>query len=171
MMVPMSLVSSSGSPSLSALTFCPSAVRKLSKMSRCRKRREPAVQDWLCRVKRIAAIIPSITQSSFASGKTIEGRLAAKFKRHRHDAVGGSAHDELADLRRASERELAHHRVGGECSATFLAEPSQHVEHPSRQEFLTYFSQHKHAERCILCGLQDERVAGAKRGADFESSQ
>src|SRR5262249_27096279 len=38
-------------------------------------RREPAVQDWLCRVKRIAAIIPSTTQSSFASGKTIEGLL------------------------------------------------------------------------------------------------
>ena len=33
------------------------------------------MQDWLCRVKRIAAIIPSITQSSFASGKTIEGLL------------------------------------------------------------------------------------------------
>src|SRR5438093_12674464 len=44
-------------------------------MSRWRKRREPAVQDWLCRVKRIAAIMPSITQSSFASGKTIEGLL------------------------------------------------------------------------------------------------
>ncbi len=36
------------------------------------------MQDWLCRVKRIAAIIPSITQSSFASGKTIEGLLPAR---------------------------------------------------------------------------------------------
>src|SRR5215831_4782311 len=44
-------------------------------MSRWRKRREPAVQDWLCRVKRIAAIMPSMTQSSLASGKTIEGLL------------------------------------------------------------------------------------------------
>jgi hypothetical protein len=57
-----------------------------------------------------------------------------------------------------------------ERSATFLAEPSQHVEHTRRQEFLAYFSEHQHAERCILCGFQDERVAGAKRRADLESS-
>src|SRR5262249_27360058 len=37
--VPMSLASSSGSPSLSALTFCPSASRNSSKISRWRKRR------------------------------------------------------------------------------------------------------------------------------------
>src|SRR5262249_31438106 len=178
MMVPMSLVSSSGSPSLSALTFCPSASRKLSKMSRCRKRREPAGQDWLCLVKRIAAIISSTTPTSFASGKTIQGPFPpsfgappAQFERHRHDAVRGSAHNELAALRRAGEGELAYHRVVGERSATFLAEPSQHVEHARRQEFLTYFSEHQDAERCILCGLQDERVAGAKRGADLQSSQ
>src|SRR5262249_51835234 len=41
----------------------------------CRKRREPAGQDWLCLVNRIAAIIPSTTQSSFASGEKIEGLL------------------------------------------------------------------------------------------------
>ena len=33
------------------------------------------MQDWLCRVKRIAAMMPSTTQSSFASGKTIDGLL------------------------------------------------------------------------------------------------
>jgi hypothetical protein len=59
----------------------------------------------------------------------------------------------------------------GEWSATFLAESSQHVEHARRQEFLTCFSEHEDAKRCILCGLQDERIAGAKRGADLESSQ
>src|SRR5262249_46466256 len=104
-------------------------------------------------------------------GEDDRGALAAKFERHRHDAVRGSAHNELADLRRAGEGELAYHRVVGERSATFLAEPSQHVEHARRQEFLTYFSEHQDAERCILCGLQDERVAGAKRGADLQSSQ
>src|SRR5262249_34103644 len=169
MMVPMSLVSSSGSPSLSALTFCPSASRKLSKMSRCRKRQEPAVQDWLCLVNRIAAIIPSTTQSSFASGKTIEGLLPPS------SSDTGTMRSEAARImslpRRAGEGELAYHRVVGERSATFLAEPSQHVEHARRQEFLTYFSEHQDAERCILCGLQDERVAGAKRGADLQSSQ
>src|SRR5262249_57470148 len=40
-----------------------------------RKGGEAAVQDWLCRVKRIAAMMPSTTQSSSASGKTIEGLL------------------------------------------------------------------------------------------------
>ena len=59
----------------------------------------------------------------------------------------------------------------GERRATFLAESRQHVEHARGQEFLTYFSEHQHAQRRILCGLQDERVAGAKRGADLESSQ
>jgi hypothetical protein len=33
-----------------------------------RKRREPAVQDWLCRTKRIPAMTQSTTQSSSASG-------------------------------------------------------------------------------------------------------
>jgi len=75
MMVPMSLASSSGSPSLSAFTFFPSASRNASKMSRWRNRRDPAVQDWLCRVKRMAAMMPSTTQSSFASANTIEGLL------------------------------------------------------------------------------------------------
>ena len=44
-------------------------------MSRWRKRREPAVHDWLWRVNRIAAMIPSTTQSSSASGNTIDGLL------------------------------------------------------------------------------------------------
>ena len=33
------------------------------------------MQDWLCRVKRMAAMMPSTTQSSLASGNTIEGLL------------------------------------------------------------------------------------------------
>ena len=33
------------------------------------------MHDWLCRVKRIAATMPSTTQSSFASGNTIDGLL------------------------------------------------------------------------------------------------
>src|SRR5262245_9910941 len=138
-------------------------------MSRCKKRREPAVQDWLCWVKRIAAIIPSITQSSFASGKTIEGLLPPS------SSETGTMRSEAARMMSLPTSvepvKLAYHRVVGERSTTFLAEPSQHVEHARRQEFLTYFSEHQHAERCILCGLQDERVAGAKRGADLQSSQ
>jgi hypothetical protein len=47
MMLPMSVASSSGSPSFSAWVFVRSFSRKLSKMSACRNRREPAVQDWL----------------------------------------------------------------------------------------------------------------------------
>src|SRR5436190_18860278 len=157
MMVPMSLVSSSGSPSLSALTFCPSALRKLSKMSRCRKRREPAVQDWLCRVKRIAAIIPSITQSSFASGKTIEGLLPPS------SSDTGTMRSEAArmmslptSVEPVKESLLTIGWLASE-APHFLAEPGQHVERARRQEFLTYFTEHQHAERCILCGLQDER--------------
>ena len=36
--------------------------------------------------------------------------LAAELQRHRHDALGGGAHDDLADLGRAGERQLAHQR-------------------------------------------------------------
>ena len=68
MMAPMSLASSSGSPIFSFDVFSASLPRKPSKMSACRKSREPAVQDWLCRVKRMAEMMPSTTQSSFASG-------------------------------------------------------------------------------------------------------
>ena len=68
MIEPMSEASSSGSPILSAVTFFSSFFRKLSKMSSCRNMREPAVQLWLWRVKRMALMMPSTAQSSSASG-------------------------------------------------------------------------------------------------------
>ena len=55
----MSVASSSGSPSLSVEVRATSFSRNSSKMLACRKRREPAVRDWLCRVKRIAPMMPS----------------------------------------------------------------------------------------------------------------
>jgi hypothetical protein len=64
-----------------------------------------------------------MAQSSFASGKTIEGpyRRIKVSKRCRHDAFTGRAHDELptpSDWGSAG---------GGEPSAKFLAEPSPHM--------------------------------------------
>ena len=67
MMAPMSVASSRGSPILSAEVRATSFSRNGSKMSAWRNRREPAVQDWLCRVKRMDAMMPSTTQSSSAS--------------------------------------------------------------------------------------------------------
>jgi len=92
-------------------------------MSRWRKRREPAVQGLALpgeAHRRNNSIDDPIL---VGIGKDNRGTLAHKFERHRHDAVRGSAHDQLADLRRASEGKLAYHRVVGERSATFLAEP------------------------------------------------
>ena len=71
----MSVDSSSGSPSLSFAVRSTRFSRNSSKMLACRNRREPAVQDWLCRVKRIALMMPSTAQSSFAFGNTMEGLL------------------------------------------------------------------------------------------------
>src|SRR6516164_264496 len=62
-------------------------------------------------------------------GKDDRGTLAAELERDRHDAVGGRAHDELAHLRRAGEREFAHHWMVGERGTAFLTEPGQHIEH------------------------------------------
>src|SRR6516162_220805 len=62
-------------------------------------------------------------------GKDDRGALTAEFERDRHDAVGGRAHNELAHLRRAGEREFAHHWMVGERGTAFLTEPGQHIEH------------------------------------------
>src|SRR5215471_843727 len=109
MMLPISVASSSGSPSFSAWVLARSLSRKLSKMSACRNNREPAVQDWLCRVKRIPAMTPSTTQS----------------QRYRHDPIRRGAHDQLADLGRSGERQLSNHGMMRERSAAFLAETGE----------------------------------------------
>ena len=57
------------------------------------------------------------------------GAFSAELQRHRHDAVGGRLHDELADLGRAREGELAHARMRGERGAGLLAVAGDDVEH------------------------------------------
>jgi hypothetical protein len=42
---------------------------------------------------------------------------------------------------------------------------------PGGQELLAHFGEQQHAERRILCGLQDESVASAERGANLEGGE
>src|SRR5438445_783973 len=75
MMAPMSFRSSSGSPTLNVASFVARRSRNPSYTLLWRKRREPAVQDWPCRAKRIPAMTPSTVRSLTASGNRIWGLL------------------------------------------------------------------------------------------------
>ena len=59
----------------------------------------------------------------------------------------------------------------GEWSDAFLAETGQYIEHARWKEFLADFGNQQDTERCILRCLEDERVAGAERGADLEGCE
>jgi hypothetical protein len=64
---PMSVASSSGSPICKTDVRATSLSRNASKMLWWRNNLDPAVQDWLWRVNRMEAMMPSTTQSSSAS--------------------------------------------------------------------------------------------------------
>ena len=83
-------------------------------MSWCRKRRDPAVQDWLWRVKRMEAMMPSTTQSSSASGKTMEGLLPPSSS---DTGTSRSAAARMIDLPTAVEPVKLSLRTSG-CSAS-----------------------------------------------------
>ena len=140
-------------------------------MLACRKRREPAVHDWLCRVKRIAAMMPSTAQSSFASGNTIDVALAPELERYGHDAPGGLLHDELPHLGGAGERELAHAGVGAESRPAILAIAGEDVEHRGRQVLLADCGEGEHAEGSVLGRLQHDRVPGTQAGAILRAAR
>ena len=59
----------------------------------------------------------------------------------------------------------------GEWSATFLAKTGQYIEHARWKEFLADFGEEEGTKRCVLRRLEDERVAGAERGADLEGGE
>src|SRR5947209_7808876 len=96
-------------------------------MPRWRKRREPAVQDWRPREAH-RGVMPSTTQSSFASGKTIDRLLPPS------SSETGTTQSEAARMLSLPtsvdpvNEELAYHRVAGERGAAFLAESGQHGE-------------------------------------------
>src|SRR4029453_9223158 len=119
-------------------------------MSRWRKRREPAVQDWLCRVKRIRAIMPSMTQSSLASAKTIEGLLPP-------------SSSETGTMRSEAARMMSLPTSVDPVNESLLTVG----EHAWRQELLAHFGQQQHTERRILRRFQNKRIAGAERRADL----
>ena len=125
MMAPISVLSSSGSPIFRVCGLAASLSRKESKISRCRNSREPAVQDWLCRVNRIAGDDAVDHPVLVGVGEHDRRALAAELERHRHDPFGGRRHDELADLGRSGERELADAGMVGERRAALLAESGE----------------------------------------------
>ena len=75
--------------------------------------------------------------------------LAAQLERHRHDALGGGAHDDLADLGRAGEAELGDAGMVGEWPAAFLAVAGQHIQHAGRQELPADLGYQQHAQRRV----------------------
>src|SRR5215468_10330391 len=97
--------------------------------------------------------------------------LAAQLERNRDDALSGGLHDELADLGRAGEGQLAHSRMPRQRRAAFLAEPRQHVEYPFRQMLVTDLGHQQDTEWGVLSRLQDERIAGAESGGDFKRTE
>ena len=72
---PMSDASSIGSPTFIAATLAANFDMNESKIDLCTNSRDPAVQDWPWRKKRMPIIAASTAQSSSASGKTICGFL------------------------------------------------------------------------------------------------
>ncbi len=97
--------------------------------------------------------------------------FAAEFQRHRHDPLGRRAHDDLADLGRAGEGQLAHQRVLRQRPAAFLAKPGQDVEHAGGKKLLARLGHHQYAERCVFGGLQHQCVAGAQGGRDLQRAE
>ena len=57
---------------------------------------------------------PATAASRSASSKTMNGALPPSSRRHLLDRAGALRHQQLADLGRAGEGELAHQRVGGQ---------------------------------------------------------
>ena len=111
MMAPMSVASSSGSPSFSAWVFVVQLV-------------EEAVEDvGVQEQARAGGAGLALAGEAHAGddavhhpvlvGVGIDDRraLAAQFQRYRHDAFGRGTHDDLADLGRSGERQFADRRM------------------------------------------------------------
>jgi hypothetical protein len=102
-------------------------------------------------------------------GEHDERRVPAKLQRDPLDRGRGALGQHLADLRRAGEGQLAHHRVADELIAHH-AGPGRgdQVDHAGRHAHLVQDAEHLHrAQRRLLSRFEHDRAAGREGGSDL----
>ena len=171
MMAPMSVASSSGSPISKRLELCGQLVeegfedRAVEEQPRPRGARLPLAREAHPRNHAVdRARIVGVREDD-------RGTLAAELERDRHDAVRRRVHDELADLGRSGERQLADERMPRQRGAAFLAVAGQQVHDAWRQVFVAQLRDAQQSERRVLGGLQHQRIARRHRHRDLERAE
>ncbi len=128
----------------------------------CTSRREPAQQTcpWL---KKMPLTMPSTAWSSGASSKTMLAALPPSSRLRRLARAGDAALDQLADLRRARERDLVDALVLDE-RLPDRRPAGDHVDDARRQVALgDDLGERERGQRRRLGGLEHDRVAGRER--------
>ncbi len=97
-----------------------------------------------------------------------EGRVAAQFERDFFHRAGALPHQELADLGRAGEGQLAHDGIRGEFAADRGSSAGDDVEHAAGQaRALGERGDGERRERRLLGRLDDDGAAGGQRRRDL----